>query len=417
MHIPDAVAGRNRTEEALRFLADASIPLATTLDSNDTIKAIARVSLDAFADWCSIHLLDENGQIVRVGVVHRDPAKEQFAEALQQRGADLSPVWAVIRTRKPFLVPEIDADLPRLNEAGREIVRGLGLRSALMVPLIGRGECIGCISFVREASNPSYDDFDVNVAMEFGLRAGLAIENARLFEQLTAANRTKDEFLGLISHELRTPLTTIVGLSDILARRIDELTPRDRREALDQLQSDSSRLQTLIENLLVLARMESGKDFDHEPFLLQRLIPGIVALHRARHPHREVQVRVPENLPVVSGQSAWLRQVIENLLGNAEKYSPWTKPIHIEAEDKGEFVEVRVLDRGAGIAESARDDVFEAFFRTEDAAHKPGAGLGLAVSKRLVEVHGGRIWCEPRNEGGTVFAFTLPVNQAERARE
>ena len=152
------------------------------------------------------------------------------------------------------------------------------------------------MSFVRELPHPNYDEFDLKVAQEFGLRAGLAIENARLFERLTAANKAKDEFLGLVSHELRTPLTTIVGLSNILATRLDALTPLDRREVLDQLRSDSSRLQTLIENLLVLARMENGNEFDHEPILLQRLIPGIVELHRQRNPHRAVRTDLPLSL-------------------------------------------------------------------------------------------------------------------------
>lgn len=408
------ITERKRTEEELRFLAEASVPLFESLDYHETLQTVARLSLESFADWCAIHLLEADGSVDRVTVVHKDPAKEQFAADLQRDGADLAPIHHVINTSEPLFLPHItgqEIENSALSEERLKLISELGLRSAIIVPLLGRAGAIGTISFVTAESGRQYHERDLAVALEFGRRAGLSVENARLFEQLREANAVKDEFLGLLSHELRTPLTTITGLSDLLVRELDRMNADDRREAVDQLHVDAHRLQALIENLLILARLDREK-FEKEPVALHYLVPSVVQMFQSRNPTRSIDYRADEHLPPVIGQPGWLTQVVENLLSNAHKYSPLDQPIGVEITmaDDGASVAVRVLDRGDGIPDDQVESVFQPFFRAPRATRTAsGIGLGLAVCKRLVELQGGSITLYPRDGGGTVFQFTMPV--------
>lgn len=229
-------------------------------------------------------------------------------------------------------------------------------------------------------------------------------------EALVRANAMKDEFLGLVSHELRTPLTGILGNAQVLLRHSAEVDQTTREASLEDIRREAERLQRLVENMLVLAGIEGHAQLNPEPVLVQRIVPHIVAAHRARFPGREIHVDLPADLPPVTAEPTYFDQVLANLLSNAEKYSPPATAIEVAASRRDAQVEIRVLDRGAGVNAGELDDVFRPFFRAaRTAAHVQGAGLGLAVCKRLVEAQGGTIWARPREGGGSEFAFALPA--------
>ncbi|MCC6387082.1 MAG: PAS domain S-box protein [Dehalococcoidia bacterium] len=232
----------------------------------------------------------------------------------------------------------------------------------------------------------------------------------RAEDQLREANAAKDEFLASVSHELRTPLTLVVGLVSYLHRRRGELSAEDQSDALDQLTEAVSRLESLIENMLLLSQLDSGPEFELEPVLLPRVVQGTVAAHKRRHPSRTIELNLERGLPVLLARPTWLDQVLTNLLSNAEKYSPKDATITIEARSMAGRVEIAVLDRGPGLPTEQADRVFRAFERLErDRSRAPGLGLGLTVSKRLVELMDGTIGAAPRPEGGTRFIFTIPA--------
>ncbi|MGI8926061.1 MAG: PAS domain-containing protein [Tepidiformaceae bacterium] len=234
-------------------------------------------------------------------------------------------------------------------------------------------------------------------------------ERRRAEEALAEANSVKDDFLGLVSHELRTPLTTIAGIADVLGRRFESLGREAREEAIGQLQTDSDRLQRLIENMLILARLEKVGP-ETEPVLLQRVIPVAVATLARTDRRTQVTTTFEDGLPPVLAQSTWVDQLLQNLLSNAAKYGGGKEEVRIDSVREGEFVAIRVLDRGAGIDPDEVESLFQPFFRGRQATTAtPGAGLGLAVCKRLVELQGGRIWAAARPGGGTEMGFTLPV--------
>jgi len=233
----------------------------------------------------------------------------------------------------------------------------------------------------------------------------------RAEDQLREANAAKDEFLASVSHELRTPLTLVVGLAGYLHRRRRELSASDRNEAVEELVEAAARLESLIENMLLLSQLDGGSDAELEPVLFSSVVSRTVAAHQRRHPSRTIEVELAPDLPILLARPTWLDQVLTNLLSNAEKYSPAHTAIRIEAAATADAVEVSVLDRGPGLPPEQAERVFRAFERLErDRGSAPGLGLGLTVSKRLVELMEGVITATPRPEGGTRFTFTIPAH-------
>lgn len=232
-------------------------------------------------------------------------------------------------------------------------------------------------------------------------------------EELRQANSVKDELLGLVSHELKTPITTIYGNAQVLRRRADMLTPEDRATAIADIEDEAARVQRLIDDLLTLARIETGSQLAIEPLLVRHAVRRVAETHRRAHPHRAVEIREQPDLPPVAADPVYFDQVIRNLLSNAEKYSPPDCPIVVRIQRDGDDVTVAVLDEGPGIDPEEADAIFTPFFRSSRTVRAAaGAGIGLAVCRRLVEAQGGRIWARRRTGGpGSEIAFALHTFQ------
>jgi len=227
-------------------------------------------------------------------------------------------------------------------------------------------------------------------------------------EALRASNAVKDEFLGLISHELRTPVTTIFGNATLLAGRAD--IGESEQAMIRDIVGDSDRLLRIVENLLQLTRLEAGTALDLEPQVLDHIIHRAVASYRRRHPSREVRLTTTPPSAVVDADPTAIELLVENLVSNADKYSPPEELIDVVVESRDGEACLHVLDRGIGIAAEDADDVFNAFFRTDEARSAAnGMGVGLAVCKRIVEAQHGRVWAGPRDGGGADVGFALPL--------
>lgn len=228
-------------------------------------------------------------------------------------------------------------------------------------------------------------------------------------ERLRVASAAKDEFLALISHELRTPLTMILGNAEVLYRHGDSLDQHERAAAIEDLHVEARRLSSIIEHLLIVSRVENGDPLETEPVLPARVLAPIVARFRQEH-GRSVTVSGD------AGIAAWgtrksVSEVLENLVGNAHKYSALLQPIEIRiSRAPGECI-VSVSDRGIGILDDELDHLFEPFYRSPRVAATQvrGLGVGLAACRRMIEAHRGRIWAEQRPGGGSVFSFALPL--------
>lgn len=416
------ITERKRAEQATELLARSSELLGASLDFETVLHGLARACVPALADWCAVDRVDRDGSIARLIVTHADPAKAETARRLRDMVPSTersAPLVEVLRTGQSILQPDLtDAilELAATNDEHLRIMRELGFSSVMLVPLITHGNTLGVLTLVAGESGRRYDAADLALAENIARRASMAIDHARAYgdaqrtaQDLRRSNVAKDEFLGLVSHELRTPLTAILGNAQVLTRVGEDIEPEDRKQAHADVLSYAERLQTIIENLLMLARMDPGTPVPTEPVSIQRLA------ERVADEHGGVAVDVEGGVPPVRGRPVCIEQILVNLVSNAKKYSAAGAPIDVSitATPEDEVI-VRVLDRGAGIDEGEARRLFSPFYRSpRTATQAPGAGIGLTLCKRLVELQGGRIWAKPREGGGAEFSFTLPVYHPE----
>ncbi len=227
-------------------------------------------------------------------------------------------------------------------------------------------------------------------------------------EDLRRAQQLKDDFLGMISHELRTPLTTIYGNAHILARNgASHLSEEDRAIAIADIETESQRLQQIIENLLVLARFDKADAVELERIDVAEKVAEVIKAFNRRRPNREIDLQMGSNLPQIDAKPIYLELVLKNLLSNADKYSPSATAIEVQVEASAGRVRFSVYDRGRGISTDDVERVFQPFERGSGTSYVEGLGIGLAVCRRVVEALGGRIWAAPRPDGGSEFSFTL----------
>lgn len=224
------------------------------------------------------------------------------------------------------------------------------------------------------------------------------------------AEAVRDRFIGVLSHELRTPITSIFGGAQVLLGRGDQLDPATRHELLADVAAEAERLQRMVENLLILARVERGADVvDVSPVLLQRVLPAVLAREHAMWPSMSLLSDVPPDLPPVAGDEASLALVLRNLITNAGKYAGPDANVQVlmSVEPSGQ-VAVRVRDDGVGVDADEADRLFGLYYRSAASAAAPGSGIGLFVCRELVTAMGGRMWAGPAPRGGAEFGFVLP---------
>jgi PAS domain S-box-containing protein len=247
-------------------------------------------------------------------------------------------------------------------------------------------------------------DITEQVMLEDALRASA--------DALRESNAVKDEFLGLVSHELRTPVTTIFGYARLLKDRSDRLTDDEKKAMMADIADDSERLLGIIENLLLLTRLERSTKLDLEPQVLVHVVGKSIEAFRRGHVGRHVRLSCDPRHVIVEADRTYLELLMENLLSNADKYSPAGAEVEVVVRAVDGEAQVVVLDRGIGLPKVDADRIFTPFYRTDAAkAWANGIGIGLAVCKRVVEIQGGRIWAAPRRRGGAEMGFALPLAQ------
>ena len=414
---------RKRAEARDRYLAATTAKLVSSLEHQDLLGEIARLAVPALADVCAIGLFDEANATVRVETAMTDERQRQNIDRVHLRTWLPAPaahevVGDRIMRGEAVFAPDAGEDWVRSCAPNAEQVAAalaLRIRSLACLPLMARGSPFGIVTFA--VSGTTYSEADFRVFTEVASRLSIALENRELYkslketaEELERANAAKDEFLGLISHELKTPLTTIRGNASVLVSRRHELEDAAREVALRDIVSESDRLHRIVENLLFLARAEQGQLPEAEPIILRYIVAKTVARHRETHPGRVFEVHEKGDPKPVVFHEGYLEQVLENLISNAEKYSPRDRPIVIEIERSSDEVTIKVLDEGIGISNDTKR-IFEPFYRSESAVIRAeGLGIGLTVCKRLVEAQGGRMWAQPRAGGGSEFGFALPIS-------
>ena len=317
-------------------------------------------------------------------------------------------------------VPDVLAD-PQYGLKGTAGVAGF--RSCLGVPMLREGQIVGAITVLR-AEAGLFSDKEVDLLKTFASQAVIAIQNVRLFNEiqdksllLELANRHKSEFLANMSHELRTPLNAIIGFSEVLLERMFGEMNEKQEDYLKDIHSSGQHLLSLINDILDLAKVEAGRmELNLTSFHLPMAIDNALTLIRERAMRHGItlSVEVDSQLGALNADERKLKQILLNLLSNAVKFTPEGGNIKVSAHSAGDTVEVAVSDTGIGIAAADHAAVFEEFKQVgSDYRRKAeGTGLGLALTRRLVELHGGAMRLESEIGKGSTFFFTLPLNLA-----
>ncbi|HXU71826.1 MAG TPA: GAF domain-containing protein [Polyangia bacterium] len=408
-------------EAANAFLAEASAVLGSSLDYAITLQTLANLVVPRFADWCAVDVLEE-GRIRQVAVAHVDPKKVAYAHELQRRwppdpnAPTGSP--AVIRSGKAELFPEITQELVEAVVTDRDqlhVLRELGLRSALTVPLVARGRTLGAVTLIWAESGRRYGADDVVLMEELGRRAGTAVDNARLYHDAQSAVKLRDEFLSIASHELRTPLTSLQLLVSNLVRILGRRQPEHQSSdylipKLTEVDRQIDRLAMLIGALLDVSRATSGRlALEVAEVPLSELIGQLVGRLDAdlKSARSEIKLALDDGI-VGRWDRLRLDQIITNLVGNAIKYGPGA-PIEIATRRVGDRVEIDVRDRGIGIAEADHTRIFERFARAVPADNFGGLGLGLWIVRVFVEAMHGTVRVVSAPKKGATFTVSLPL--------
>ncbi len=415
------ITERKQAEETAHFLAAASAVLASSLDDATILENLARLAVPRVADWCVVDMVAAGGTFRRSAVAHVDPAKVELLDALERRyPTDPNAPHGyplVIRTGQPELIPEISGALlaaVATDAAHLEMLRALGLRSNLCVPLTARGRTIGALTLATAESRRIYGPADLALAEDLAHRAALAIDNARLYQEAQTAIRLRDEFLSVAAHELKTPVTGLLGYAQLLERRAarEPATNERVRHAVRVIGAQAERLSRLVESLLDVSRLETGS------FVLDRQPVDLCALVREvgqeTQPalHRHTLECICDAGPVaVEADRLRLEQVIQNLLQNAIKYSPEGGPIMLRVERHADHAALIVSDQGVGIPQEARPHLFERFYRASNIAGSniSGIGIGLYLANEIVTRHGGTIEVTSTEGAGSTFTVRLPL--------
>lgn len=427
-------------EERAIFLSEASALVFSSLHYRSIASTLSRLAVLRIADWCAVYLTDEHGSITQLECAHTNPSKEvrmkELHSHLPTQDQGQYPVIKALKTGQSEMHNHISsAQLEDLfpNPGNRRVLLDLGFKSYMTVPIQFRGRPLGVIFLARTTDEHSFDVGDMELAEELGRRAGIALDNAHLYEEsqrtkeelakardaAVDAAQVKSDFVASVSHEIRTPLNGIIGMANLLN---DTPLSKKQREYLETMRQSSEILLNIINDILDFSKIEAGKmpielhDFDLEDLILKTvefLSP------RAKAKKLKVNVLGADEIPApLMGDSGRLRQVLTNLLSNAIKFTEKggiTLQINKESEsDEHVTLLIRVIDTGIGISPEKLNQLFQPFSQLHDSMKRRqgGTGLGLTITKRFIELMEGEIGCESALGRGSTFWLRLPFKKS-----
>ena len=379
---------------------------------------VTRASQLAGTDACSVYEYAEATEAFHLRATH-NLAEEVVALARRtptRKGEGVLGRMAL--TRQAVQIPDI-AEADAYRGPLRDVLLRTGTRAMLAVPMLREDQLIGGLT-VNKKTPGEFAPEVIELLKTFATQSALAVQNARLFReladksrQLEAASQHKSEFLANMSHELRTPLNAIIGFSEALTERMFGDLTEKQDEYLRDIYSSGHHLLSLINDILDLSKIEAGRmELELTDFDLPQALLNALTLVRERAGRRGITLHqvIDERLGQFRGDERKIKQVLLNLLSNALKFTPEGGRVEVRAEPVDGMAEISVADTGIGIAPEDQEAVFEEFRQVGTAARKvEGTGLGLALSRKFVELHGGRIWVKSQLGMGSTFTFTLPM--------
>jgi GAF domain-containing protein/two-component sensor histidine kinase len=409
-----------RSVDQLQAMFEVTQAVSSTLDVETVLNTIsARATALSNADGGGIFELDQATQQLNLRSSYNQSA--ELLTVLRQAPLHVGEGAGgrAVATREPVQIP--DAAIEGAYQSSvREILLQSGFRALLAVPLLHESQVLGALVLNRKTPGEFAPEV-VELVKTFASQSAIALQNARLFQeladkthQLEIASQHKSEFLANMSHELRTPLNAIIGFSEVLLERMfGELNER-QDDYLKDILSSGKHLLSLINDILDLSKVEAGRmELEASDVALPELLDGALTMLRERANRHGISLTLdvdPEVGSILADERK-VKQIVFNLLSNAVKFTPDGGKVTVSARRVEDAVEVAVQDSGIGIAPADQERIFEEFRQVSQTAStaREGTGLGLALARRFVELHGGRIWVESAVGQGSTFTFTLPV--------
>jgi signal transduction histidine kinase/PAS domain-containing protein len=408
-------AQAQRAEAVQAVVAEASIQLAESFQEGTTLRSIVALAVPRIADGCAL-LLSCDGQRPQVlEIAHVDARKAALMRALLAKPATEKfgeLVDRICRTRKPQMVPPVTEEVLRdlvVDEEDRTMLRELAVASVMLFPLVARGRALGVIAFAATSSRKDFSHQDVVLAQELTRRSAFAIDNERLYREAQHAVQLRDQVLEVVSHDLRGPLSAVRLSAHALAN--GEASEESVRRGAERILSTTFRMDRLIRSLVDFAAIRSGRlSIERAPADVAQLILEVSRELEDRSERAGVALEheVEPGLPLLSVDRARIHEALENLITNALKVLGPGKTVIVKAYRKERTIQFSVTDDGPGIAPEEVPRLFDRYFRGGK-ARGPGLGLGLAITRAIVEGHGGRIWVESALGKGSTFSFTIPL--------
>ncbi len=404
---------RKRFEQRQQFLAEAGEKLASSFGSSETLTQVGRLAVPVIADGCILENRVGNGFLAGAAA-HVDPGIEEILDEIGMAGPRIPPkghpLTEILEKPAPVLLQSNAAS--RLLEASTnpaylKAMKAMSPRSALFLPLVAREQLIGVLTLFR--TKGTFDGDDLGFAEDLARLTALALDNARLHDTIRASLRARDEMVGVVSHDLRNPVAAVKMLSRTLLRA-PENDRTQARESIELISQAAEQMDALIRDLLDVNRLDAGKlvispvSVDPSALLtdsLQTLRPLVDEKGIG------LDLQIETILPKVMADPERIQQTLSNLVGNAMKFSPTGSKIVVIARSDRDRVIISVVDKGKGIAPDHLPRVFDRYWQSSR-TDRQGAGLGLAISKGIIEAHGGRIWIESKPSEGTTASFSLP---------
>jgi signal transduction histidine kinase len=416
----------SRSVDQLTALGEVGRAVSSTLDLETVLTTIVSRAVELSGlDGGVVFEYDEDGK----AFVQRAQAGTGGPLAAARRATRIGKNEGVVGRTAINLEPVAVSDITEPGAyvgPNRENLIESGVRAILAVPLVREGQLIGCLGVTRNQPG-EFPAETIELLRTFATQSALAIQNARLFReieeksrQLEAASRHKSEFLANMSHELRTPLNAIIGFSEVLSERMFGGLNEKQEEYLRDIHASGHHLLALINDILDLSKIEAGRmELEPTVFDLPILIENALIFVRERAGRRGIALHqaVDQRLGQLRGDERKIKQVLLNLLSNALKFTPEGGRIDVAAGVVDGMAQVSVTDTGIGIAPEDQEAVFEEFRQVGTAAKKvEGTGLGLTLSRKFIELHGGRISVQSELGVGSAFTFTLPLSDTAPVR-
>ncbi|MFN8636436.1 MAG: GAF domain-containing protein [Chloroflexota bacterium] len=406
---------RARESDRLLALHRASAELATHTDTSTVIDSILRNAVVLLGGGSgSFFRWDPEAGVLRRVQSWQTPDVDSSTELRPGEGlAGLAFAQA-----KPIIINDYQA-----SDLARRRGRDRGLRAGLGVPLIPSGKPLGVLLVSSYDDSTQFSDDDARLLDLFGDQAAAALISAESFEEqgkavaeLERANKVKSEFVAIVSHEFRTPLTGIQGFSEMM--RDEDLNVSEMKEYASDINKDARRLNRLVNEMLDLSRMESGRiALSLEKIDLNSIVQEVVATTQPTSMKHKFVMRLDATLPKLMADRDKITQVVTNLASNAIKYSPDGGEIVMMTRTEANLAHLMVIDNGVGMPKEALEYVFEPYSRVENgpARFVSGTGLGLPIARQIVKLHGGRVWADSVEGKGSTFHCLIPVGASSRA--